>query len=259
MEKGKVTAEELEKSLQYLDAFAKGEKTEPVKGAEEKKPEEKTDEPEEKTDEPEDELYIAHKNRLAHYLDKAMCHKGYMDKIKAGEPLPDEAFDDLEDEKPVEKGNHDELNAQQQEELVKAQVDAKVEEIVKAKVAEALDAHKNELAAQKEESDKVIKGLQEKIEALENQPVKKTIIKGADAITLKKALSGEKVDDKTLLSISLQKGRVSDVLFEAYEAETDEITKARIGDAIAEFESTGNYISPEIADLMEKKGYRFIK
>lgn len=252
MEKGKVTAEELEKSLQYLDAFAKGEKTEPVKGAEEKKPEEKTDEPE-------DELYIAHKNRLAHYLDKAMCHKGYMDKIKAGEPLPDEAFDDLEDEKPVEKGNHDELNAQQQEELVKAQVDAKVEEIVKAKVAEALDAHKNELAAQKEESDKVIKGLQEKIEALENQPVKKTIIKGADAITLKKALSGEKVDDKTLLSISLQKGKVSDVLFEAYEAETDEITKARIGDAIAEFESTGNYISPEIADLMEKKGYRFIK
>ena len=67
------------------------------------------------------------------------------------------------------------------------------------------------------------------------------------------------MDDKTLLSISLQKGRVSDVLFEAYEAETDEITKSRIGDAIAEFESTGSYISPEIAEIMEKKGYKFIK
>jgi hypothetical protein len=248
MEKGKVTAEELEKSLQYLDAFAKGEKTEPVEDAETKKPEEKPEKkPEEKVEEPEDELYIAHKNRLSHYLDKAMCHKSYMDKIKAGEPLPDEAFDDLEDEKPIEKGAQDELNAQ------------KLEELVKAKVAEALDAHKNELAAQKEESDKVIKGLQEKIEALENQPVKKTIIKGADAITLKKALSGEKVDDKTLLSVSLQKGKVSDVLFEAYEAETDEITKGRLGDAITEFESTGGYISPEIAALMEKKGYKFIK
>lgn len=253
MEKGKVTAEELEKSLQYLDAFAKGKETEPMNGKESGKPAEEAEEPE-------DELYIAHKNRLAHYLDKAMCHKGYMDKIKAGEPLPDEAFEDLEEEEvKVEKGQHDELNVQQQEELVKAQVDAKVEEIVKAKVAEALETHKGELAAQKAESDKVIKGLQEKIEALENQPVKKTIIKGADAITLKKALSGEKVDDKTLLSISLQKGKVSDVLFEAYEAETDEITKARIGDAIAEFESTGSYISPEIAEIMEKKGYRFIK
>ena len=241
MEKGKVTAEELEKSLQYLDAFAKGKETEPVNGKESGKPAEEAEEPE-------DELYIAHKNRLAHYLDKAMCHKGYMDKIKAGEPLPDEAFEDLEEEEvKVEKGQHDELNAQQQE------------EIVKAKVAEALETHKGELAAQKAESDKVIKGLQEKIEALENQPVKKTIIKGADAITLKKALSGEKVDDKTLLSISLQKGKVSDVLFEAYEAETDEITKARIGDAIAEFESTGSYISPEIAEIMEKKGYKFIK
>ena len=81
----------------------------------------------------------------------------------------------------------------------------------------------------------------------------------SSAKALKKALSGEKVDDKTLLSISLQKGRVSDVLFEAYEAETDEITKSRIGDAIAEFESTGSYISPEIAEIMEKKGYKFIK
>jgi len=265
MKKEQISTEELEKSLQYLEAFSKGQESAPVEG--DKKPEDE--------DEPDDELYAAHKKRVAAYIDKAMCHKGYMDKIKKGEPLPDEAFDDLDEpanggegvneeskehkgeepakepegkgdeeskkpEEKVEKGNHDELHKQD------------IDEIVKAQVIEVLNA-------QKKESDEIIKGLQAEIDALKETPVRKTLIKGADAITLKKAISGEKVDDKTLLSISLQKSKVSEVLFNAYENETDEMTKGQLGDAVAEFESTGNYISPETAQIMESKGYRFIK
>ena len=261
MEKKTVTAEELEKAFQYLDTFMKGNPSEPVKGNPDEKDPEKPAEPSQEPtseEEPEDELYVAHKKRLAAYLDKAMSHKSIMDMIKKGDPLPDSAFEDLDDEgsddegsakpaEPMKKGNDNELSQDQ------------IGELVKAKVAEAL-------SAQKSESESIIKSLQDQIARQETQisqlqeiPIRKTIIKGADALTLKKALSGEKVDDKTVLSISLQKSKVSDVLFEAFEGEKDEIVKGRIGEAIAEFEATGEYISPEVAQIMEKKGYTFVK
>lgn len=254
MEKKTVTAEELEKAFQYLDTFMKGNPSEPVKGNPDEKDPEKPAEPSQEPtseEEPEDELYVAHKKRLAAYLDKAMSHKSIMDMIKKGDPLPDSAFEDLDDEdsdgegsakpaEPMKKGNDNELSQDQ------------IGELVKAKVAEAL-------SAQKSESESIIKSLQEQISQLQETPIRKTIIKGADALTLKKALSGEKVDDKTVLSISLQKSKVSDVLFEAFEGEKDEIVKGRIGEAIAEFEATGEYISPEVAQIMEKKGYTFVK
>ena len=252
----KVTEQELQESLDYLNAFAKGEETKPIEKEEKKEPEKPADE------EPDDELYQAHKKRLASYLDKAMMHKGCMEKIKKGEPLPDEAFDDLEDEEPkapekkedVEKGQQtEELEKAKIDELVKAQVDAQVEEIVKAKVAVALEE-------QKTKSDEVIKGLQDEIEKLKDTPVRKTLIKGADAVTLKKALSGEKDEEgKQILSISLQKAKVSEALYNAYEAESDEMTKGILGEAVAEFESTGSYLSPEVVKIMDNKGYNFIK
>lgn len=245
MKKEKISTEELEKSLQYLEAFSKGKTSEPV----DEKPTGENEEPKESLEEePEDELYTAHKNRMAAYIDKAMCHKAYMDKIKKREPLPDEAFEDLEEpsnggetrEEKVEKGNQNELS------------EKNIDELVKAQISEALNA-------QKQESDAIIKSLRDEIEQLKDQPVRKTLIKGADAITLKKAISGEKVDDKTLLSISIQKSKVSEALFNAYENETDEVIKGQLGEAVAEFESTGNYISPEVAQIMETKGFRFIK
>lgn len=252
----KVTEQELQESLDYLNAFAKGEETKPIEKEDKKEPEKKEDE------EPDDELYQAHKKRLASYLDKAMMHKGCMEKIKKGEPLPDEAFDDLEDEEPKapekkevkeEIKQEEEVSKAKIDELVKAQVDSQVEEIVKAKVAIALEE-------QKTKSDEIIKGLQEEINQLKETPVRKTLIKGADAVTLKKALSGEKDDNgKQLLSVSLQKAKVSEVLYQAFENEQDEVTKGILGEAVAEFESTGSYISPEVQKIMDNKGYNFIK
>lgn len=253
----KVTEQELQESLDYLNAFAKGEETKPIEKEEKKEPEKPADE------EPDDELYQAHKKRLASYLDKAMMHKGCMEKIKKGEPLPDEAFDDLEDEEEpkapekkedVQKGEQtEELEKAKIDELVKAQVESQIDEIVKAKVAIALEE-------QKSKSDEVIKGLQDRISELEETPVRKTLIKGADAVTLKKALSGEKDDNgKQILSVSLQKSKVSEALYQAFESEKDEMTKSILGEAVAEFESTGSYISPEVQKIMDDKGYNFIK
>lgn len=255
-----VTEKELEESLNYLEAFAKGQETKPINGGKKE-----TDE------EPDDELYQAHKKKLASYLDKAMMHKGCMEKIRKGEPLPDEAFDDLEDEAPAQPakpekkeekqdgGEEETVSKAQVDELVKAQVSAALEEqkkqsdeLVKAQITEALNA-------QKAESDKIIKGLQDEIQTLKDTPVRKTVLKGADAITLKKALAGEEVEGKKLLSVSLQKSQVSNALFEAYESEKDEMTKGMLGEAVAEFESTGGFVSPEVAKYMENKGIQLIK
>lgn len=253
-----VTEKELEESLNYLEAFAKGQETKPINGGKKE-----TDE------EPDDELYQAHKKKLASYLDKAMMHKGCMEKIRKGEPLPDEAFEDLDEEEPAaapakkeEKqngGEEETVSKAKVDELVKAQVSAALEEqkkqsdeLVKAQITEALNA-------QKAESDKIIKGLQDEIQTLKDTPVRKTVLKGADAITLKKALAGEEVEGKKLLSVSLQKSQVSNALFEAYESEKDEMTKGMLGEAVAEFESTGGFVSPEVAKYMENKGIQLIK
>lgn len=253
MKKDNVTEQELNSALDYLNSFKKGEETDLIDGEDAKEPK-KTEGEEDQ--ELEDELYAAHKKKMASYVDKAMSHKSFMDKIKKGEPLPDEAFEGLDDDegeetKKVQKPENDE--GEGFEKGLKNQIGSReLDELIKARVDGAL-------SEQKRETDKIIKGLQDKIANLEDQPIRKTLIKGADAITLQKAIAGEKIDNKTVLSVSLQKGKVSEALYSAWENETDEIQKGKLGDAVTQFESTGNFISIETADIMDKKGYKIIK
>lgn len=249
----KVSQEELEKSLRYLDDFQKGKESEQLEGKEQEKP---VEQPEEEQ-EPDDKLYQEHKKRMSAYIDKAYMHKGILDKIKKGEPLPDEAFilDDEEEKKPakpaekepeqVEKGQNDQLGHQDIDELVKAKVDAGLESIQKS--------FDDKLA-------QIEKNYEEKLNAISSEPVRKTIIKGAETVILKKALSGEKSDEgKTILSVSLQKGQVSNALMDAYNEEKDSMRKGQLGEAIMGFEASGGYISPEIAQMMYDKGIQIIK
>lgn len=249
----KVSQEELEKSLRYLDDFQKGKESEQLEGKEQEK---SVEQPEEEQ-EPDDKLYQEHKKRMSAYIDKAYMHKGILDKIKKGEPLPDEAFilDDEEEKKPakpaekepeqVEKGLQNQIGQENLEELVKAKVDSilgTIQETYNEKLAE------------------MQKSFDEKLNAISSEPVRKTIIKGAETVILKKALSGEKSDEgKTILSASLQKSQVSNALMDAYNEEKDSMRKGQLGEAIMGFEASGGYISPEIAQMMYDKGIQIIK
>lgn len=250
----KVSQEELEKSLRYLDDFQKGKESEQLEGKEQEK---SVEQPEEEQ-EPDDKLYQEHKKRMSAYIDKAYMHKGILDKIKKGEPLPDEAFildDEEEEKKPakpaekepeqVEKGLQNQIGQENLEELVKAKVDSilgTIQETYNEKLAE------------------MQKSFDEKLNAISSEPVRKTIIKGAETVILKKALSGEKSDDgKTILSASLQKSQVSNALMDAYNEEKDSMRKGQLGEAIMGFEASGGYISPEIAQMMYDKGIQIIK
>ena len=250
----KVSQEELEKSLRYLDDFQKGKESEQL---ESKEPEKSVEKETEEEQEPDDKLYQEHKKRMSAYIDKAYMHKGILDKIKKGEPLPDEAFilDDEEEKKPakpaekepeqVEKGQNDQLGHQNIDELVKAKVDAGLESIQKSFNDKLAEIEKN---------------YEEKLNAISSEPVRKTILKGAETVVLKKALSGEKSDEgKTILSVSLQKGQVSNALMDAYNEEKDSMRKGQLGEAIMGFEASGGYISPEIAQMMYDKGIQIIK
>lgn len=249
-ENTKVSQEELEKSLRYLDDFQKGKESEKLEA---QKPESQEEQ------EPDDKLYQEHKRKMSAYIDKAYMHKSILDKIKKGEPLPDEAFDLEEEEEkkpepqkpevqeePVEKGNSDEFHQT-----------ANIDEIVKAKVQESLSSIEKSF---NDKLNQIETQYKEKFESLSNEPVRKTIIKGAETVVLKKALSGEKSEEgKTILSASLQKGKVSDALMEAYNDEKDSIKKGQLEQAIMGFEASGGYISPEIAQMMYDKGIQIIK
>ena len=251
----KVSQEELEKSLKYLDDFQKGKESEQL---ESKDPEKSVEREPEEEQEPDDKLYQEHKKRMSAYIDKAYMHKGILDKIKKGEPLPDEAFildDEKEEKKPakptekepeqVEKGLQNQIGHQDIYELVKAKVDSMlgtIQETYNEKLAE------------------MQKSFDEKLNAISSEPVRKTILKGAETVILKKALSGEKSDDgKTILSVSLQKSQVSNALMDAYNEEKDSMRKGQLEQAIMGFEASGGYISPEIAQMMYDKGIQIIK
>lgn len=255
-----INEKDLKESIEYLDEFEKGLKTVAVdeNGGEE------------------DPLKLHHQKKMMDCIKKAKFHKEIIDKIEKGDALPDEAFEEEEEEqKPAENpapeqkpkediekgdgcGEGEEKPAEISKgneigEIEKPAVD--IEAIVKGAVSQALELQKADYETRFEE---LKKSFEEKLEKINDEPVRKSLIKGAQGMILQKALSGEKEDGKTVLSASLQKGKVSDALYSAFESEKDSFVKGQLGEAVAEFESAG-YISPEIAQTMYEKGYKIIK
>ena len=235
-----INEKELKESIEYLDEFEKGLEFEAIEKAEGGE---------------EDPLKLHHQKKMMDCIKKAKFHKEIIDKIEKGDALPDEAFEEEEKEDPepapaegIEKGN----DSEPVEEINKGK---DIEEIVKGAVTEALNLQKD---AYDKKFEELKKSFDEKLEKINAEPVRKSLIKGAQGIALQKAISGEKEDGKTVLSASLQKSKVSDALYSAFESEKDSFVKGQLGEAVAEFESAG-YISPEIAQTMYEKGYKIIK
>lgn len=257
-----INEKELKESIEYLDEFEKGLESEAIEKAEGGE---------------EDPLKLHHQKKMMDCIKKAKFHKEIIDKIEKGDALPDEAFEEEEekedskpapDEKPeegeVKKGEGSEGDKDPAEGIEKGNDPEPVEEInkgkdieeiVKGAVTEALNLQKD---AYDKKFEELKKSFDERLEKINAEPVRKSLIKGAQGLVLQKAISGEKEDGKTVLSASLQKGKVSDALYSAFESEKDSFLKGQLGEAVAEFESAG-YISPGIAQVMYEKGYKIIK
>lgn len=227
----KVDQDELQKSLQYLDEFEKGQSGMQI---------------DQNANGGKEEKISQYKEKLNCHIQKAKKYKEALDKLEKGEDA-----DVMEDEEEMEKSS-------KKDDTVKKGND--VEEIRKSIEASVISKIEEKFDTLIKGKNDEIETLRKKVEEIEKTPVRKSIVKSAQAVVLEKALKGETSEDgKVLLSRKLQKGRVSEVLFKAWEDETDEIKKAKYGDAVVKFESTGSYIEPSvIQELFKSKNIQII-
>lgn len=244
----KVSQEELQKSLQYLEDFEKSQ-TSSAMGEEENGGQE--------------EKINLCKEKLTSCLRKAKKYKEALDKLEKGEDVEIEEDEENEEGEEIQKGNkkmpEDEPNI---EEGLKKGNDSSplVLEDFKKEIISSITKEMQSFMQKSFETE--IKDLKEKVEDLEKSPIQKSLQKSAQSIILqKKALAGEPTDDgKIVLSKKLNKGKISDILFEAWSSENDEIKKSQYAEAVMQFESTGSYISPFVqADLLKSKNIQIIE
>lgn len=101
--------------------------------------------------------------------------------------------------------------------------------------------------------DTEILNLKEELESLKNEPLRKSKTTTREIDFLEKAFTGERTEDNNkVLSKKLHKGVISQILFEAWNRETDEVKKARYSDAVMQFESASGFISEEIKEDLVK-------
>lgn len=223
---GKVDEDELQKSLQYLEDFEKANGSIEI---------------DEKANGGQEEKINQYKEKINSHIKKAKEYQEAVEKMEKGEDadvVEEEEETEVESSEKVEKS----ITAEALDEIKKSITNEILDEIKKSK-------------------DTEIQTLKDKIEELENTPIRKSIRKSAEVIALEKAaISGEPTNEgKVVLSKRLQKGQISDVLFSAYENEKDEVKKSMYSNAVTEFESTGSYIAPNVvAELYKSKNIQII-
>lgn len=237
---GKVSQEELQKSLEYLEEFEKGQTSMEV---------------DESANGGQTEEVTKLRKELKEHVNKAKMCKAKLDALEKGETTEEEPESEPvegektqttegEPEKPMEKGI----------ESSPISSPGALEEFKKSIINEMKEELSSQFESLRKAKDQEILDLKAKVDSLENEPVKKSIVKASQGIALEKAIKGETSEEgKTLLSRRFQKSKISNILFQAFESETDEIKKSMYGDAVAQFESTSNgYISPAVLDDLYK-------
>lgn len=127
-----------------------------------------------------------------------------------------------------------------------------MEEMKKSIKTEILGEIKDSYDELLKSRDNGIVELKNKIESLENEPLRKSKTT-SDVKYFEKAFSGERTEDNNkVLSKRLHKGVISQILFEAWNRETDEVRKAKYSDAVMQFESANSFISEEIKEDLVK-------
>ena len=253
----KVSQEELQKSLEYLEEFEKGQTSMEV---------------DETANGGQTEEIAQLKKELKEHVNKAKMCKAKLDALEKGETSEEEPeTEPVEGEKPQTSEEEPETEPVEGEKPQTSEEESETpmekgtysapisspaafEELRKSIINEIREELSSQFETLKKAKDQEIIDLKSKVESLENEPVKKSIVKASQGIALEKAIKGETSEEgKTLLSRKFQKSKISNILFQAFESETDEIKKSMYGDAVAQFESTSNgYISPAVLDDLYK-------
>ena len=236
----KVSQEELQKSLEYLEEFEKGQTSMEV---------------DETANGGQTEEIAQLKKELKEHVNKAKMCKAKLDALEKGETSEEEPeTEPVEGEKPQTSEEESETPMEKGTYSAPISSPAAFEELRKSIINEIREELSSQFETLKKAKDQEIIDLKSKVESLENEPVKKSIVKASQGIALEKAIKGETSEEgKTLLSRKFQKSKISNILFQAFESETDEIKKSMYGDAVAQFESTSNgYISPAVLDDLYK-------
>ena len=237
---GKVSQEELQKSLEYLEEFEKGQTSMEV---------------DESANGGQTEEIAQLKSKLNEHIKKAKELKSKLDAMEKAEGTEEESeTKPVEDEVPKAQEEQPEKEMEKGTQTAPISTPSAFEELRKSIINEIREELSSQFETLKKAKDQEIIDLKSKVESLENEPVKKSIVKASQGIALEKAIKGETSEEgKTLLSRKFQKSKISNVLFQAFESETDEIKKSMYGDAVAQFESTSNgYISPAVLDDLYK-------
>lgn len=244
---GKVSQEELQKSLEYLEEFEKGQTSMEV---------------DESANGGQTEEVIKLRKELKEHVNKAKMCKAKLDALEKGESTEEEPESEpVEGEKPQTTEEEPEKPMEKGTQSSPISSPEAFEEFKKSIINEMKGEFSSQFESLRKAKDQEILDLKAKVDSLENEPVKKSIVKASQGIALEKAIKGEASEEgKTLLSRKFQKSKISNILFQAFESETDEIKKGMYGDAVAQFESTSNgYISPAVLDdLYRSKNIQII-
>lgn len=219
---GKVSQEELLKSMQYLDQLEQGTL---------EKGQVSMDFSEETNGGKEEQIKKL-QGEFNDHISKAKEIKAELDKLQKADEL--EKVDE-EEEKPEGK---------KPSEREKPELDK--EEIIKS-VRESILGEVTDLIKSK---DQEIQILSQKLEKISNEPIKKSFT-GGELNYVDRFLKS-KSEGRTPLLKSSQKSTISNHMYNLFIETSDEILKSQIGDAITMYESSGE-LDPQVRSLVQSK------
>lgn len=230
MSKKNYSNEELREALEYfekVDALEKGAKAEDFDTSAE-------------TNGGKEEKITLLKSQREEYLTKAEELQKEISELEGKEEDLEKGCGMKKSEEDLEKPK-EETNPQESMEEMKKSLKTEILGEIKGSYDELLKSRDNEIVE-----------LKNKIESLENEPLRKSKTT-SNMEYFEKAFSGERTEDNNkVLSKRLHKGVISQILFEAWNRETDEVKKAKYSDAVMQFESANSFISEEIKEDLVK-------
>lgn len=230
MNKKNYSNEELREALEYfekVDSLEKGAKAEDFDTSAE-------------TNGGKEEKITILKNQREEYLAKAEELQKEISELEGKEEDLEKGCGMKKSEEDLEKPK-EETNPQESMEEMKKSIKTEILGEIKDSYDELLKSRDNGIVE-----------LKNKIESLENEPFRKSKTT-SDVKYFEKAFSGERTEDNNkVLSKRLHKGVISQILFEAWNRETDEVRKAKYSDAVMQFESANGFISEETKEDLVK-------
>lgn len=231
----KVTKEQVEDAVKYLDTISKGkdnmELNSEINGGG-------------------SENISELKSELVGAIKKARELKEKIDELEKAKSKEE----DLNKEELVEKSELEDDKVDNKEEVDKDdEPNLDKEEIIKSIKGEIFESFKDTLMNKDEEINLLksqINDLSCKMLEIENTPIRKSFT--GEPLTFKDRFEKAQNEGKTVVSKTLQKSTISNHIYNLFVETTDEFEKGELGNAISQFESAG-YLDPAIQAKLSTK------